>query len=89
MISVATPRFWKAFEALPKELQEQAKTAYELWREDPYHESLQFKRIHAKRPIYSVRIGLHYRALAVRDGDSVAWFWIGPHADYDKLIAAI
>jgi hypothetical protein len=33
-----------------------------------------------------VRIGLAYRALGVRDGDDVVWFWIGSHADYDQLL---
>jgi hypothetical protein len=29
---------------------------------------------------------LHYRALATDVGDDLVWFWIGSHADYDKLI---
>ncbi len=37
-------------------------------------------------PIYSVRISRGYRALGLRDGDLVTWFWIGSHADYDKLL---
>jgi hypothetical protein len=32
-----------------------------------------------------VRIGLGYRALGIRTGDEVVWFWIGSHADYDQL----
>ena len=27
-----------------------------------------------------------YHALAVVDGDTVIWFWIGPHNEYDRLI---
>jgi hypothetical protein len=30
--------------------------------------------------------GLHYRALAVEHEGEVLWFWIGSHADYDKLL---
>ncbi len=86
MTSLASSRFWKAFDALPRDIQRQAVDAYELWKKDPYHESLQFKRLHTKRPIYSVRIGLHWRALAVRDADTMTWFWIGSHADYDSMI---
>lgn len=41
------------------------------------------------RSIYSARVGLGYRALAVRDGDDVVWFWIGTHADYDQLIRSL
>jgi hypothetical protein len=33
-----------------------------------------------------VRVGLHYRALAVEDGDDLIWFWIGTHAQYDAII---
>jgi len=33
-----------------------------------------------------VRVGLHYRALGIDVKDGVCWFWIGTHADYDKII---
>jgi len=36
--------------------------------------------------IYSVRVGLGYRALGAMAGDTVTWFWIGSHAEYDKLL---
>jgi hypothetical protein len=29
---------------------------------------------------------LHYRAVAVDAGDDLVWFWIGSHADYDRLL---
>jgi hypothetical protein len=38
------------------------------------------------RPVFSVRIGLHYRALAVQEGEDLIWFWIGSHSDFDDLI---
>jgi len=34
--------------------------------------------------IYSARIGLDYRALAVVKKDRVVCYWIGNHADYDR-----
>ncbi len=55
-------------------------------REDPSHPGLQFKRVHATEPLYSVRIGLGWRALGLREGDTIYWFWIGSHAQYDKLV---
>ena len=67
-------------------MQDQARLAYRLFRDNPEHPSLRFKPVHATRPIYSARVGLGYRALAVRDGDAVIWFWIGSHADYDQLL---
>ena len=57
------------------------------FREDPFHPSLQFKRLGTARPVWSVRISIDYRALGARDGDVIVWFWIGSHADYDKLIS--
>jgi hypothetical protein len=36
--------------------------------------------------LWSVRIGDHYRALALRDLDLVVWFWIGTHEDYNNFI---
>jgi len=50
---------------------------------DPGHPSLHFKRVGRFR---SARVGLHYRALAVEVADRLVWFWIGTHADYDRLI---
>jgi hypothetical protein len=84
--SRATARFWRCFEALPADIQRQAEGVYHVWTGDPFHRSLEFKRIHGDRPIYSVRIGLHWRALAIWEGDDVTWFWIGSHAQYDSLI---
>jgi len=60
-----------------------------MYRRDPTHPSLRFKQVHPTRPIFSARVGLGYRALAVRDGEAVIWFWIGSHADYDKLLARL
>ena len=53
---------------------------------DPYHPSLHFKRIHSTRPVFSVRIGIHYCAVGVLDEQEITWFWIGAHAEYDRLV---
>jgi hypothetical protein len=34
-----------------------------------------------------VRVGRNYRALAIGIDEGLLWFWIGSHADYDKLIS--
>jgi hypothetical protein len=36
--------------------------------------------------MYSVRVGLHYRALGIPVTEGVHWFWIGSHAEYEKLV---
>ena len=79
----ATRRFWACYSRLPLPIQRHADRCYALLRVDPYHASLHFKPV---RPFWSVRVGLHYRALAVRIGDELGWFWIGTHAEYDSLI---
>jgi hypothetical protein len=45
-----------------------------------------FKLVNARLAVYSVRVGLNYRALGLMDGDQITWFWIGSHADYDTLL---
>jgi hypothetical protein len=47
---------------------------------------LQFKKLEGEDNIYSVRIGLDYRALAVMKKDRIVWYWIGSHAEYDRLV---
>jgi hypothetical protein len=79
----AAPEFWRLLEQLPARIQEQARRNYELLKNDPQHPSLQFKRVGRFR---SVRIGRRYRALGVEIEDGVLWFWIGTHAEYDKLV---
>jgi hypothetical protein len=86
MISHITEKFRRAFAELPADVQEQARQAYRLFIENPHHPGLHFKPIHPTRPIYSVRVGLNYRAVGTREGDEIVWFWIGSHAEYDKLI---
>lgn len=87
MISKATEAFWKAYRDLPDEIKQRARTAYRLWRENANHPSLRFKQIHASEPIYSVRIGLGWRAVGVRSDEEMLWYWIGSHSDYDTLVS--
>ncbi|MCX7016583.1 MAG: hypothetical protein NTW86_29170 [Candidatus Sumerlaeota bacterium] len=86
MTSTTTKRFWKCYARLPAEVKEQAREAYGLFLKDPYYASLHFKRIHSTRPVFSVRISANYRAAGLVEGDEITWFWIGSHADYDKLL---
>lgn len=80
----AAPEFWQLFERLPAGIQDQARRNYDLLKTNPQHPSLHFKRIGRFR---SVRIGRRYRALGVEVADGILWFWIGTHAEYDKLIS--
>ena len=57
----------------------------------PVFPTLQEAPLHFKKidRFWAVRVGLHYRALAVRDEADVVWFWIGPHVEYDRLIRQV
>ena len=79
----ATSRFWSCYRRLPEEVQGLADRGYEMLRDDPRHPSLHLKKVGA---LWLVRVGLHYRALAVEDCSDLVWVWIGPHAEYDRLI---
>jgi hypothetical protein len=74
------------FANLPERIRRLAKENYRLWRENPYHPSLAFKRIGKRYPAYSVRVGLGWRAVGFRDGNTMVWFWIGSHPEYERLI---
>lgn len=86
MKSSVTEEFRKRLHRLPIAVQEQAARAYGLWLSDPFHPGLQFKRVSKRQPVYSVRIGIGYRALGLRELDRVYWFWIGSHAEYDEWL---
>ena len=89
MNSVTTERFRRAFEALPPSVRRRARRAYAIFQRDPSHPSLRLKQVHRTRAIHSVRVGLGYRALGVREGDTMVWFWIGSHAEYDRLVRGL
>lgn len=89
MISRTTEKFRKSFSKLPEQVKKQARAAYELFALDPYHPSLHFKRVHSREPIFSVRISREYRVLGVQKEKEIIWFWIGSHADYDKLLSSL
>ena len=89
MKSRTTVKFRKAFSTLPNPVQKRARQAYRQFQQDPAHPSLRFKQVHSTLPIYSARVSKSYRAVGQRNGDTIVWFWIGPHAEYDKLLSQI
>ena len=68
---------------------ERAREAYRRFVENPNHPGLRFKRIHSTEPIYAVRMTKDYRALGLREDDTMIWFRIGSHDDYDDLISRL
>lgn len=77
--------FWFHYRQLAPEVQALADKNFALLKANPRHGSLRLKKVRAD--VYSVRVGLEHRALAFDFGEHLVWFWIGPHDDYDRLIA--
>ncbi len=86
MKSHLTESFLASFQRLPKRIQRSARRSYRLWKRNPAHPSLQFKRVGRKHEAFSVRVGIGWRALGVREQDTMVWFWIGSHAEYDQIL---
>jgi hypothetical protein len=78
----AAPSFWRCYDELPEPVRALADKQFALLKTDSRHPSLHFK--HTGR-FHSVRVGAHHRALAVDVPDGVLWFWIGTHAEYDRI----
>jgi hypothetical protein len=71
---------------LPEQVRLQTRKAYQLFRGNPAHPGLNFKKVDQEDNIYSARVGLGYRAPGQLDGSDIVWFWVGPHDDYERLI---
>ena len=87
MISRTRPEFWRLLAKLDREVQRSARDTYERFLSDPAHPSLHFKKLANVPHAWSVRIGKQYRAVGERRGDTVWWFWIGTHNEFDKLFS--
>lgn len=87
MTSELTQSFRDCFRLLPERVRQTARKNYRLWQENPHHPSLEFKLVIPSRSIYSVRVGIGWRALGVKKtNDNIVWFWIGSHSEYDSIL---
>jgi hypothetical protein len=84
--SLTTERFRALYGAAPDATKAKIRAAYQLWSENPDHPSLRFKKVHSTQPIYSARVDLDWRALGLMQGDTMIWFWVGPHSEYERLL---
>jgi hypothetical protein len=81
MNSSVTPSFRETFRRLPPDIRERARRAYKEWRANPH--ARRFKRVGED---VSVRIDQNYRALGYIEDDTIYWYWIGRHDDYDRFL---
>lgn len=89
MRSRTTFAFRKAFSDLPQQVQEQTRDAYRQFKRNSGHPSLRFKKVHPELPIYSARINRDYQAVGQLAGDTMIWFWVGSHSEYDQLLSQL
>jgi hypothetical protein len=80
----ATATFCEHYHRLPEKVRVRADANFVLLKSDPFHASLHFKKVRGE--LWSVRVGLQYRALAIPEDSGFAWIWIGSHAEYDRLV---
>jgi mRNA-degrading endonuclease RelE of RelBE toxin-antitoxin system len=85
MNSATLPSFWELYRQLDPNVKARVKKAYRLWADEPFHPSLRFKCINPEESIWSVRVTRGYRALGLLDQNTVTWFWIGSHDEYERF----
>ncbi|NBD16491.1 MAG: hypothetical protein GVY04_10235 [Cyanobacteria bacterium] len=87
MNSELTNDFVQRFAQLPERVKQTARKNYKLWKENPTHPSLEFKKLNTQEPLYSIRVGIGWRAVGIlKTSNKIIWFWIGSHSEYDKLL---
>ncbi|MGH8497999.1 MAG: hypothetical protein ACRERV_04205 [Methylococcales bacterium] len=87
MKSELSQEFLERFRNLPERVKQAARKNYRLWKQNPRHPGVEFKKLNTSVPVYSVRVGIGWRAMGVmKDSDTIVWFWIGPHGEYEKLL---
>ena len=84
MISKARPSFWRLYARLPEAVKLRAKEVYRLFSTNPDHPSLRWKKLQSGHSYWSVRINDQYRAVGLREGEVIEWFWIGTHNEFNK-----
>jgi hypothetical protein len=84
--SATLPSFWDAYHPLAEDVKAAARKTYRLWLQNPFHPSLHFKCVNREDDVWSVRVTRACRALGVLDGDTVTWFWIGGHDEYERCL---
>ena len=82
MRSHATADFWRCYARLPNRVQQRALKQYRLWLDNPLHPSVGFKRVGR---YWSARVSGKYRAIGVMTDDTVVWFCIGLHDEYERV----
>ena len=82
MKHVAVGQFLELYDVLPLKVRKFAEHNFSVIKEYPNHPLLRLLKVDG---MYSMRIGSRYRALAVEEGDTIIWFWIGKYKHFKSL----
>jgi len=85
MNSLTLPSFWTAYRKLPESIRRSARKSYRLWAQNPFHPSLHFKCVNEEEQVWSARVTKGYRAVGIFENETVTWFWIGRHDEYERF----
>ena len=86
MISRLDPEFLEALRRLDSATRRKVQRAYQLFKDNPRHGSLKFRRVRGTRNHYSARVDDYYRVLGLVEGNIITWYWVGPHDEYERMI---
>jgi hypothetical protein len=83
----ASRSFWRSFSRLSVQEQESARTAFEIFKNDPFDTRLRVYKIHKlsaryRQTIYAVTIESDLRAVFYIEGDLIVTVDIGSHGVY-------
>lgn len=87
--SIVTPKFRDMLAKLPNHIQKEAREGFEAWQKDP---SLvgwkRLKMMNSTADVFSVEIGLRYRAIGIlsKEHNAVVWVFAGSHETYNNFI---
>lgn len=87
MVLIALADVWEIQGRIDSPTQRLARDAFKRSRTTLATAGLRFK--HTRNDVWSVRVGIGYRALCPRSGDEGIWFWIGTREEYGRLIGLL
>jgi hypothetical protein len=90
---VSTPRryeshitrdFWACYRRLSSDVKDRARETYKRWQANSNAPGLDFKTMGHDSSVCEIRVGDHYRAAGIIEGNAVYWFWIGTKNEFRK-----
>jgi plasmid maintenance system killer protein len=89
--NVRTRQFKALYKELPEVIQLIAQEKYKKFVENPKHPGLRHHALKENKvgqilkSSYSVSINKQYRAIYIISNRRRVWYWIGSHANYDRM----